>query len=193
MIILKDPWLSITAHDECQVCSIGCACLQNWCQLHQHAAEGVLTWGCTFISWWIWNKILIVLAILGICTKIGKLIIGKKRMYIYISGWHTFDSESSISNIIARRCRWHSSQRWRRFWTRCTGSLAPPEYLPILSGAILARKAHISLIFTNHCRVSFHCSLHCLIPRKLHSALLLIVDFSVRFLDQALHFLFWGM
>jgi len=149
----------MNAHHHCQVRSIGCSCLQHGCQLHHHAADSVLTSGCSFISQQIWNTIFIVLAILGICIKNEKMSIGKRSMYIHISRWHTFDLGTLSCIIVTGRHRWRSGQMWRRVWRRCNCFSMPPLCLRIVCCAILAQKAAVSLIFANHCQVSFHCSL----------------------------------
>ena len=83
---LKILFHSINAHHECQVRSIGCCCLQNGCQLHCHAADSVLTSGCSFISQQIWIKLIVMLVILGEHIKIEKSSNGKRSMYINIAG-----------------------------------------------------------------------------------------------------------
>ena len=138
---------------------------------------------------------------------IEKLSIGKRRMYIHTPGWHTFYFITFRFLTVTRwrrrrsrqrrqsghrRCsrqrrrsgqRRHSGQRCHRFWWRCTGSFAPPACLPILYSAILAWKAAVRMMSINHCWVSFYCSLHFFMPRKLNSSLLLFLDFGPRFLD----------
>jgi len=81
-------------------------------------------------------------------------------MYIHISGWHTFCFGALGSPTVIRWGRWHSGPRWCRSWWRCTHAFASPLYLWILCCAILARKTAVRLIFLNHFRVSFYCSLH---------------------------------
>jgi len=137
----------------------------------------------------IWNKILIALAILGICIMIEKWSVGTQRMYIHTQGWHTFYFITFLSVTVTWWRRWSSWwrrpswRRCRRFWWRCGGSFTPPACLQILCCAILAWKAAIWLIFINHCRVSFYRSLHLLMTRKLNSSLLLFSDFGARFFN----------
>jgi len=146
----------------------------------------------------IWNKILITLAILGICIMIEKWSVGKRRMYIHTQGWHTFYFTTFMSVTVTLWCTWRSGWRrpsgWRcrRFWWRCGSSFAPPACVRILCCAILAWKAAVCLIFINHWWVSFYRSLHLLMTRKLNSSLLLFSDFGARFLDQLLRFLYCG-
>jgi len=191
---------SIKARLHSQVCPIGCCLLQNGYQLHYHAADSVLTSRCSFTSQQIWIKIIIALAILGICIKFEILSAGKSPLYIHISGWHTFGFRYVSSHNITGWHRGHSGQTWHCFrgllselpcW-RCTHPFATPACLGILCCAIVARKAAICLIFPKHSRVSFHRSLHISIPWILTSRLLLFSDICPRFLDQLLHFLYCG-
>jgi len=137
----------------------------------------------------IWNKIIITLAILGICIMIQKLCVGMPRMYINTPGWHTFNFITYSSVCVTWWCRWRSGRRCRWVWQRCTGFFALPACLWIFCSAIWPWKTTVHMIFINHCRVSFYFSLHLLIPRKLNSSLLLFSDFRARFLNQLLHFL----
>ena len=89
-------------------------------------------------------------------------------------------------------------QRWRRLWSRlsvsvgrrCACSFASPSCLRILWRAILARKASSCLVLTKHSWVSFHCSLHLFIPRKLNTPLLLLSELGARIFDQEVLFLY---
>ena len=188
---LNMPFNSIIARLHCQVCSIGCCYLQNGCQLHYHPADSVITSAWAFINLPIWIKIYIALAILGIVIMSVRLSGAKSSMSIYKSRWHTF-SFGSVSSLIVfvwqrRRCRqvWHRiwCQLFELLWRRCTRTFPPPAWLGIVSGAILARKAAIHLIFPKYSWVSYHRSLHILIPRKLNSPLFLVSNFSQRFFD----------
>src|SRR5882757_3457903 len=123
---------------------------------------------------------------------IEKLSVWKWSMHIHTPGWHTFYFITFVSLSVTWWCRWRSGRRCRRFWRRCGGSFAPPAGLRILCCTILAWKAAGRMIFVNHCRVSFHRSLHLLMPRKLNSSLLLFSDFGARFLNQLLRFLYCG-
>jgi len=130
--------------------------------------------------------------ILVICLKFKELSIGKRSMYINISGWHTFDFGKSSSCMVASRCRWRSVLRWRKVWKRCTCSVSPRVCVRILCCAILARKAAFSLIFMNHCQVYFRHRLHNSMPITLNSPPLLFSDFSTRFCHQQFHFVYCG-
>jgi len=145
-------------------------------------------------------KICIVLAIHGICIKIEKLRVGKRSMCICISQWHIVDVGTSSSLSISGWCKWRSGERWLRFgcgmavsvkWSYIH-SVAPPVCLQIFCHAILVRKAAMCEAFMNHSWVSFHCSLHLSVPRKLNSPLPLLLDFGARFLEQVLHLLSCG-
>jgi len=119
---------------------------------------------------------------------IEKSTVGMRRMYIHIQGCHTlcFITVMSVTVTwwLTWRFGWRQSSRWRcrRFWWRCGGSFGPPACLLILCCAILTHKAAVCLIFVNHCRVSFYCSLHHLTTRKLNSLPLLFSEFGVRYL-----------
>jgi len=196
IIHLQIPILSINACLYLQVCSIGCCSLQNGWQLHYHTVDRVLTSGCSFISQQIWNKIFITLEILGIYIKIEALMVGQRSIYIHISRWHTIYLESVTSQIdIAwRQCR--SWQRGHRIWSwlsaliwlRYTCFFAPPIHLQILHCGILARKAAVYLIFTNHSLMSIYCCLHISVPGNFNSLYLLFSKFEVRCLDLVLRF-----
>jgi len=168
--------------------------------MHYHATDSVLTSGCSFISQHIRNEMYIAITGLGTCTTISNLSVGKWGKYIHISGWLTFIMRTLSSLIVTCWHRWHSGWRWRPFWSRlsvcvlwrCTHSLAPPACLPIHSSACLARKEAVHLILTRHSRVSFYRGRHISMPRKFSAPHSPISDFSVRILDQALHFLHSG-
>jgi len=121
-----------------------------------------------------------------------KLSVGNRSMYIHISGWHTVDFGTLSCLIFTRWHRWHSRQRWHRLSWRWPCSVATPACLRILCCAIFARKAAVHLIFMNHSRVSFYCSLHLSMPRKLNSLRFFFLAFGVRLLDQVLCFLYCG-
>ena len=55
-----------------------------------------------------WNEIFIALVMLGICHKIDKLRVGKRSMYIHISGWHTFGFGTFSSLTVVMWRRWCS-------------------------------------------------------------------------------------
>jgi len=167
MIHSTFPFLLIDAHLHFQICSIGCFRLQNECHPHYHAADIILTGGCSFINQQIWNEIIIALAILGKCFKIEMLSVGKWSMYTHISGWNTFHFGQFRSLIVAgwRRWRsWCSGRRWCRSGWRCTRASAPLAWQRILCSTIFARKAAVRKIVRNHCHVSFYCSLYLFCP-----------------------------
>jgi len=138
------------------------------------------------------NKIFIALVILRICILIEKLSVAKRILYIRTPGWHPFNFITFSSLTVTRWHRWHSGRRCGRFWWRCVGSFVPSACLQIHCCAILAWKAAVCVILINHCQVSFYRSLHLFMPRKLYYSLLLFLDFGARFLDQVLHFAYWG-
>jgi len=183
-----------------QVRSIGGSHLPNRCSQHYHAADNVVTSGCSFISQQIRNKIFIMLAILSMCIKIEKLSVGKRSMYIHISGWHIIHLATLSSLIVTGWHRWRSRRRWHPFscWMsalvrwRCMRSFATAVCQRILWCAIVGRKAAVHSIFKNHSQVSFYCSLHLSVPRKLNAELPVYLDFSARFLDQVMRFLQCG-
>jgi len=95
-----------------QFYSIGCCRLQNGCYLYYHAIDSVLTSGFYFIIPQVWNKIFIVLAILGICimTEIQSAV--KVSIFICISGRQIWDLGTSGSIVGTGWRRWLSG--WRR-------------------------------------------------------------------------------
>jgi len=147
-----------------------------------------------------WIEIFIVLVILGIHIKIEKLSTGKRSMHIRISGWCTFEFGCVRSLFVTGWHRWRSGRMWCQFccwlsmllWCRCSRAFAPPACLGIRCCAMFGKKAAILLIYPKHSRVSFHCSLHIFLPRKLNFPLLLFSDSSPRFLDQVMHCLHRG-
>jgi len=130
---------------------------------------------------------------------IEKLSIGKRRMHIHTSGWHTFYFITfcflTVTRWHRRRSgqRWHSGQSCRRFWWMYAGSFVPPACQRILCCAIWAWKAAVRMSFINHCQVFFYRSLHLFVPRELNSSLLLFSDVGARCLDQLLRFLYCGV
>ena len=144
------------------------------------------------ISQQIWNKISIALAILGTCIMIEKFSVGKWSMYIHLSGWHTFDFSASTSLAVSRWHGWCSGPRWHCFLWRCTHAFVPPASLRMYFCAVLARKAAIHSIFTNHCWVSFYRCLHDFMLRILNFLRLVFWHFGVRFHDWSLCFLYCG-
>ena len=172
--------------------TLWCSVVQNGCLLHDHAANRVLTSGCSVISQQIWNEIVIVIAIIGVCIKIEKLRVGKRIMNIHISGWHTFNVGTLSYLIVTSWHTWHSGRGERRFSWRCSHSFAPLACLWILCSAIVSWKAAVHFIFTNDCKGSFYRSLHLSMPRKLNSPLLLFLHLGVGFLHQGLWILYCG-
>jgi len=75
---------------------------------------------------------------------------------------------------------------------RCARAFAAPACPWILCGAILARKAAVSVNIINHRWVSFYRSFHLSMPRKFNIPLLLFPHFYARFHDQALCFPYCG-
>jgi len=96
------------------------------------------------------------------------------------------------SHTVITWCSWHWGWRWCWFGRRCTLSFAPPACLLVLYCAIVGRQRTVRLIFTNHCQVSFPCSVHFFMPWKVNTPLHLFPDFSARCLDLLLHFLHCG-
>jgi hypothetical protein len=180
MIILKNPVPSVNSQLCSQIHSKGCPRLRNGCELHSDAADSVLTCGWTIMSQQIWKKIFITGAILHILIKIEKSSTGKWSMYITISGWHTFYFGDLF---VIRWCRWCSGPWWSPSWWRCTRAFVPPSCWGLVCSAILATKAAICLIFTNHCLVPFDRNLHLVMAGKLNSPLLLFLAIGARFLD----------
>ena len=142
-----------------------------------------------------------MLAILGIFIRSEQFRAGRKSMCIHRSGWQIENLGILSSGSVTRWRGWRSGQRWRWLWSwlsasvrcRCTCWFVCPACLWILCGTILARKASVWVVLTKHSRMSFYCSHHHFMHRKLNSPLLLFSDFSARFLDQILHFLYCGM
>jgi len=182
----------MNAHLRCQFRSIGCCRLPNGCQLHCHAADSVLTSGCSFISQQIWITIFMELAIHGISIKIATLSTRKRSMDIHIPGWHTIGFRDRSCLIFNGWHRWCCGWMWHRFWGRvsetlqgrCTCALVPPAWLAIVCYAIVPTEEAVRLISSERFQVSVHRSIHIFMPRKPNSPLLLISDFGTRLLDE---------
>jgi hypothetical protein len=114
----------------------------------------------------------------------------------YIDGWKaeqvythvrvaTFRCGAFNSLTVTMWRTWHPGPGWRMlwWWWRCTHAFAPQVCLWMLWCAILARKAAVCLIFTNHGRASFYPSLHLVIPRTQNSLLHPFSDIAASFLD----------
>ena len=129
-------------------------------------------------------------SILGIWIMIDKSSAGKRSMYIHISGWHSFCFGALSSLTVTRWGRWRSGPQWHRSWWWCTLTFAPPVCLSILRCGIVHKMTAVRLIITNHCQVSCHRSLHLVMPRKNNTPLHLLSDFSLRFHDSWLGFLY---
>ena len=118
-----------------------------------------------------------------------KLSVWKWRKYIHTFGWHTIYFITFISVSVTWCHRWHSGPSWHsgwrcsQIWWRFARFFLPPACLQILCCAILAWKAASRMIFINHCRVSFYCSLQVFLPRKLNCLHLLFWDFHARILN----------
>ena len=144
-----------------------------------------------------WIKVLIVLAILGICIKIDNLSTGKRGKYIYLSQWHTLDFGYLSCLIVTGWSRWCFWLKWCQFWSRLTDSLwwrytdavASPVSVKIVCGAIVAREVAIRLNIRNHSRASFHRCFHKLITRRLNLPLHLLSDLALCILELELRFL----
>ena len=97
---------------------------------------------------------------------------------------------------------WHllRSRLWSRLWSRLSATggrrytcpCTSPACLRIHCSPIVARKASGCIVLTRHSRVSFHNCVHHVMGRKLNTSLLLFSDVGSRFLDQELHFLYYG-
>jgi len=137
-----------------------------------------------------------MLTILGIDINIDNLSIGQRSIHKHISSWYIYNYGTIGSLIMNERRRWQSAWRWPEVGCgRCVLvvvkvhlSLVPSVCLPILCAAIVARKAAIHLIFSNHSQVSVYCRLRSLMLKKRNSPLPLPLYFSARFLHQVLHF-----
>jgi len=176
--------------------SIGCSHLQNECQLHYHTADSALTSGCSFLGQHIWIKIRIMLAILGICMKSETFSAARRSMLIHISGLQMVDLGTLSYGVVTGQAGWRRGLRWHRLWSRlsasvgwrCTWFFVSPTCLRILCGVIFARRASSRVVWTKHSPVSFSCSLHLFVPRKLNTPLLLFWDLGVRFLWSGIVF-----
>jgi len=154
--------------------------------------------------------ICIVLAILGSYIKSNKFSMGRRSMWVRISG-RQIDTVGTLSSGKVTGGRgwcsgwsWCSGQWWRRIWCkiwcrlsvsvgwRCTYPLMPPASLYILCAAMMTRKAYVRLVLTKHCGVSFCHGFHHFMPSKLNIPVYLLFDFSAWILHQILRFLFCG-
>jgi len=169
--------------------------------MYFHAADSILTSGCSVISSQIWNKIFIVLAIPRRCILIPQLISRKQSRYIYISGSQNRDEGTLGSMIVTRWHRWRFGWRCHLFWrwlfapdlSWSTRSFVAPACPWILRWVILARKAVVSQIVIKHCQVSLYRSFRFSMPRKFNTLLLLFSDLCTRFHDQVLRFISCGL
>ena len=124
-------------------------------------------------------------------------------MWVCITRWQ-IDVFETVSSGRVRGCgRWCSGQWWRYLWSwhwslsaSCgrsyTWPFQSPACLRILYSAILTGKASGCMVLTNHSRVSFHRSLHLVVPRKLSIPLLLFLDLGARLLDRVFRLLYCG-
>jgi len=154
-----------------------------------------------------------VLDILGRCIDGTRFSTGKRCMGIPISS-RQIDKLGTLSSESVTGCGgWGSGQRWRHLWSwlwarlwsglwsllfasvgwRWTCSFASPACLRILCGAIPARQVSGHVILMKHSGLSFYHSLHCFIPRKLNTPLLLFLDFGARLVDWVLWFFYCGV
>src|SRR5882757_1002607 len=120
---------------------------------------------------------------------IEKLSVSKWRMHIHAPGWHTFYFITFVSICVTWWRWWRSGWRCGWFWRSYGVYFSPPAGLWILCCTILAWKVASQMIFVNDCRVSFHHSLHLLMPKKLNSLIHLSSDFGARFFNLLLRFL----
>ena len=152
--------------------------------MYYNTTDSVLT----IISQHIWIKIGIVLSVLIIFEKFRT---GKSCMQIRISGRQIDDFRRLSPGGVTGWGGSRAGRRWSRLWSphsasaggKCTCSFASAVCLRILCCAILARKAAVCLIFTDHCRVSLYRHFHFFMPRKLNPLLLLFSDFGLSCLD----------
>jgi len=175
----------------CRIAPIRCSCLQNECYPRYHTTHSVLS--C--ISQHIWIKIGIVQGILIIVEKFRTRM---SCMRIRKSAGQIDDFRRWRSWCVTGWGWWPAGQRWSRLWSplsasggwRCTWSIASPECLRTLSGAILARKAAGRLALRKHCWVSSYRSLDLFMPRKLNTPLLPFSDLSAWLLNEIFRFLY---
>ena len=141
-----------------------------------------------------------MLAILGRYIEGKWFSTGKRCRWIRISSRQIVDFKTLSCGGFTSWGGWCSGQRWHRLWSllsaligrRCTCSFASPTCLRIFCCAILARKASCHVVLMKHSLMSFYRSLHCFMPRKLNTPLLLFSDLSTRYLDAILRFLYCG-
>jgi len=122
-------------------------------------------------------------------------------MWLHISGGQIYDLGTFTSGIVTGWVGRHSRHRWHRLWSRLSASVGcrcacfvgSPACLRILRGATLARKGSCRVVLTKHSQVSSYHSLHCFMPRKVNTPLVLFLDLSAMFVDQILRFLYCGV
>jgi len=119
-------------------------------------------------------------------------------MWVHISGRQVGDFETLTTRSGTSWGWWCSGKRWCQLWSllsvwvrrRYTCSVASPVCLRISCNAKWARKASRCVAMMKHSRVSFYCSFHRFMARKLNTTFLLFSDLRVRFLDWILYFLY---
>jgi len=162
-------------------------------------ADSVLASGCSLTSCQIWIEIFIVCDSWHMHKdwKIERW----EEQYVYTQIWvaHLRFGKRELPQC-HQVAQVEFGRMWHQFWCRlseslrwwCTRAFGSPACLGIVCCTDLARKAAVRLMFPKHSQVSFHCSLHILMPRKLKSPFLLFSALSLRFLDQVLCFLYCG-
>jgi len=141
-----------------------------------------------------------MLALLGWCIQIEKFRIGKRCMWICISGRQNDDLGTLCTEIVNSWGGWSAGQRWRQLLSRlsasvqwrCTCAFASPSCLQIHCWAMLVGKAFGHVVLTMQSRVSFYRSIHLVMPRKHNTPLLSISNFGARLFDQIFRFLHCG-
>jgi len=121
-------------------------------------------------------------------------------MRIRISGRLIYNFRRLSSGSVNGWGGWRAGRTWSRLWSAhsvsgrgsCTSAFASPPCLQTLCSAILARKPAGGLVMMKHCRVSLHCSLHLIMPKKLNTPLLLFSDLGVCGLNEIFRFLNCG-
>jgi len=182
MIILNNPITLVNSCERCHVHSNGWCRLYDGWQLLWHVAHSELSSEWPFISQQIWIQTLIAHEILGIWIMFEKPSAAKQSVYIHISRWHTYSFGILGSLTVVRLHRGRSGPRWRRSRWWCTWAYATAASVWILSCVSVARKAAILSCFMNLCRVTFHCSLHLVMPGRHNSPRHFIFYIGVRLL-----------
>jgi len=142
-----------------------------------------------------------MVTILGGCIEGKKFSTGKRCMWIHIFGRQIDDFKALSFRTVTGWGGWCFGPRRHRLcslvsvsvgWS-CTCSFASWVCLRIFCSAIWAREASGCVVSTKHSRVSLYRSLHLVMPRKLNTLLLVILDLGTRILDQVFCFLYCGL